>query len=127
MFDKIKSFLIIGIIMAILDYFYLSCISTFFKKVIYKIQGSQLNFKYIPAIICYLFLILSVQYFIISKKGNLFDAFILGICIYSVFELTNYATINEWPLQLVLMDTLWGGLLFSLTTFIYLKFFKIKN
>nr|UZT28794.1 DUF2177 domain containing protein [Nucleocytoviricota sp.]UZT29070.1 DUF2177 domain containing protein [Nucleocytoviricota sp.] len=127
MLKNLKIFIIIGIIMAILDYIYLNSISSFFKKAIYKIQKSPLVFKYVPAILCYFFLILSLFYFIISKNGNLLDAFILGVCIYGVFELTNYATISKWPLKLVIIDTLWGGILFSLTTFIYLKFFKIKN
>tara|TARA_B110000027_G_C16016188_1_gene254232 strand:+ start:333 stop:707 length:375 start_codon:yes stop_codon:yes gene_type:complete len=117
-------FIKIGLLLALLDYIYLSSISNFFKKTIYTIQKSQLKFRLIPTIFCYLLLILSIQYFIISKKGNILDAFILGVCIYGVFELTNYATISKWPFNLVLMDTLWGGILFSLTTFLYLKFLK---
>lgn len=127
MLKNLKIFIIIGIIMAILDYIYLNSISSFFRKTINIIQNSKLNIRFTPVILCYLLLIFSVQYFIISKKGNLLDAFILGICIYGVFELTNYASISKWPLKLVIIDTLWGGILFSLTTFIYLKFFKIKN
>lgn len=124
MLNNVKSFILVGIIMAFLDYIYLSSISDFFKKSILNIQKSKLNFRLIPAILCYVFLIFSLQYFVISKKGNLIDAFILGICIYAVFELTNYATIDKWPLRLVLIDSLWGGILFSLTAFIYLRFLK---
>ena len=124
MLNNVKSFILLGIIMAFLDYIYLSSISDFFKKSILNIQKSKLNFRLIPAILCYVFLIFSLQYFVISKKGNLIDAFILGICIYAVFELTNYATINKWPLKLVIIDSLWGGILFSLTAFIYLEFLK---
>lgn len=124
MLNNVKSFILVGIIMAFLDYIYLSNISDFFKKSILNIQKSKLNFRLIPAILCYVFLIFSLQYFVISKKGNLIDAFILGICIYAVFELTNYATIDKWPLRLVLIDSLWGGILFSLTAFIYLRFLK---
>lgn len=121
----LKSFIYIGIIMAILDYIYLNSISNFFKKTIFNIQHSKLNIRFTPVILCYLFLIFSIQYFIIFKKGNILDAFVLGISIYGVFELTNYATINKWPLHLVLIDTLWGGILFSLTTFIYFNVAKI--
>lgn len=125
MLNTLYVFIKIGLLMCIIDYVYLSTISKFFKKTIYEIQKSPINLKLIPTILCYIFLIFALQYFIICKKGNIVDAFILGICIYGVFELTNYATIDKWPLQLVVMDTLWGGILFSLTTFIYLKFFKI--
>ena len=125
MFNRIKTFLIIGLILGCLDIFYLSQILEFFKKTMKNIQKSEFNIRYIPALICYFFLILSIQYFIIYKNGSLADSFILGMCIYSVFELTNYATIKKWPIVLVIMDSLWGGLLFLITTFIYLKFFNI--
>ena len=124
MLNNLYTFTKIGILMAILDYIYISSISDFFKKTIYKIQKSSINLKLIPTILCYLLLIFSLQYFIISKKGNLLDAFLLGVCIYGVFEFTNYATISKWPLKLVIIDILWGGILFSLTTFIFLKFLK---
>lgn len=117
----IKSFIIIGLIMGILDYMYLSSISNMFKKMLYRIQSSNLSLKLVPTILCYIFLIFSILYFIIIKNGNIFDAFILGISIYAVYELTNYATIESWSLELVLIDTIWGGILFSLTTFLHNK------
>ena len=117
----IKSFIIIGLIMGILDYMYLSSISNMFKKMLYRIQSSNLSLKLVPTILCYIFLIFSIIYFIIIKNGNIFDAFILGISIYAVYELTNYATIDSWSLELVLIDTIWGGILFSLTTFLHNK------
>ena len=117
----IKSFIIIGLIMGILDYMYLSSISNMFKKMLYRIQSSNLSLKLVPTILCYIFLIFSILYFIIIKNGNIFDAFILGISIYAVYELTNYATIDSWSLELVLIDTIWGGILFSLTTFLHNK------
>ena len=117
----IKSFIIIGLIMGILDYIYLSSISNMFKKMLYRIQSSNLSLKLVPTILCYIFLIFSILYFIIIKNGNILDAFILGISIYAVYELTNYATIESWSLELVLIDTIWGGILFSLTTFLHNK------
>jgi uncharacterized membrane protein len=44
------------------------------------------------------------------------DAFLLGIVIYGVYETTSYALLKKWKLSIVLMDTLWGGVLFGLTT-----------
>ena len=140
----IKSFITIGIIMGALDYLYLSSIGDMFKKMIYRIQGScnpALKLKPIPTILCYFLLIYSIQYFIIGKNLNnnmnnnmnnknrnirwieiessILDAFILGFSIYGIYELTNYATIPGWSMELVIIDTLWGGILFSLTTMLY--------
>jgi uncharacterized membrane protein len=49
------------------------------------------------------------------------DAFILGVCTYGVYNTTNYALINDYPLRVMFTDTLWGGLLFAITAFIYYK------
>jgi uncharacterized membrane protein len=49
-------------------------------------------------------------------------AFILGFVIYGIYELTNAAIINKWGWKYVVMDTLWGGILYALVTYIALKF-----
>jgi len=65
--------------------------------------------------------VFSLNYFIISRKKPLIDAFILGIVIYGVYETTNYAILQKWSLFAVILDTFWGGLLFTLTTYIAYK------
>ena len=107
--------------MIVIDVAYLAVFGKFFNKAVYDLQGSKLKMRYIPAILCYLLLVFALNYFIISKKGKPFDAFILGLCIYGIYDLTNYATLNKWPLEMVLLDTLWGGTLLALTTFFYNK------
>jgi uncharacterized membrane protein len=69
-------------------------------------------------ILCYLFLIAGINYFIIMPKRSVFDAFLLGIVIYGVYETTNFTLLNKWPLNIAIIDTLWGGILFALTTYI---------
>ena len=64
--------------------------------------------------------------FIIQKYSNptlsvLKVSFLLGFLTYLIYDLTNYATIEKWPLYLVIIDSLWGGSLFSLTTFVTMK------
>lgn len=39
-----------------------------------------------------------------------------GVILYGVYECTNYAALAEWPLQLVVIDTLWGGLLYAMAS-----------
>jgi uncharacterized membrane protein len=41
---------------------------------------------------------------------------------YSIYNLTNKATINKWGFYESIIDTLWGGILFSLITFIITKY-----
>jgi hypothetical protein len=68
--------------------------------------------------LCYIFLIFALNYFIIQPKRSVNDAFFLGILIYGVYETTNYALFTKWSFLTVVIDTLWGGTLFALTTFI---------
>ena len=74
--------------------------------------------------VTYIFLIYGLHYFIISKHASIKDAFILGLVIYAVYEFTNYSIFKNWSIKTVCMDTLWGGILFSLTTFLTYQFQK---
>ena len=113
-----------ALIMLFLDYIYLSLNSNFYKNLIENIQKEKLKIKLIPTVFCYIFLVFSLYYFILKDKKKVFDAFILGLCIYAVFELTNFAIFNKWNIQAVFLDTIWGGILFSLTTYLTYKLVK---
>ena len=92
--------------------------NNFFNKLVYNIQGSFIKFNLMGAILCYILLIYGLNYFIISPKKTVMDAFILGVVIYGVYETTNYAIFDKWSLKAVILDTIWGGSLFALTTMI---------
>jgi len=107
--------------MLVLDSIYLKTFSGFFNDVVTKVQGSRIKLNLIGAILCYTLLVFSLNYFIISRKKPLIDAFILGIVIYGVYETTTYAILEKWSPLAVVLDTFWGGLLFTLTTYISYK------
>ena len=121
---NIKQIIISGVIMLLLDFVYLSTFSKFFSNIVYNIQNSKLKFKILGAVLCYIFLIFGLNYFIIEQKKPLLDAFLLGIVIYGVYETTSYALLDNWPLSAVVLDTVWGGVLFTLTYFLTLKIQK---
>lgn len=117
---NIKNIIVSAIVMLILDAIYLSSISDGFKKMIYNIQRTEMIFRIAPTIACYIALIFGLNYFILDsdRKDKVFDAFLLGLVIYTVYETTNYAVINKWKLNTVIIDSVWGGILFALTAFI---------
>jgi len=117
----VKPFIVIAIIMLVLDSIYLKTFSGFFNDIVTKVQGSKIKLNLIGAILCYTLLVFSLNYFIISRKKPLIDAFILGIVIYGVYETTTYAILEKWSPLAVILDTFWGGLLFTLTTYISYK------
>lgn len=110
--------LLFGAILFItLDFVYLHAISGHFQWQINKVQQSPLKVRYLGAALCYVFLIAGLHYFILKPKRPVSDAFLLGLVIYGVYETTNYALLKDWALSTVIIDTLWGGVLFALTTF----------
>lgn len=117
----IKQYIVTAIIMLLLDSLYLSTFSNFFNNIVTQVQGSKIKFKIVGAILCYIFLIFGLNYFIISANKPLSDAFLLGLVIYAVYETTSYALLDKWPFSSVVIDSLWGGILFTLTTHFWQK------
>lgn len=109
------------VIFVILDSIYLFMMKGYFDNQIKSIQGSIIKMNLLPAVLCYISLVFGLYYFIIKDKKPLLQAFLLGLVIYSVYETTNWALFTAWKPTTVLIDTLWGGILFTLTAFIYGK------
>ena len=110
--------LLSAIIFTSVDFIYLNLFKNYFDKQIQRVQGSQTKFNFLGAILCYIFLIIGINYFIIKPRKSVSEAFLLGIVIYGVYETTNYAIFKNWSLLTVIIDTLWGGTLFAITTYI---------
>jgi uncharacterized membrane protein len=116
MFDFIL--LVSAVIFIILDFVYLNVIKGYFNNQIKSVQGTPIQINYLGAALCYILLIVCINYFIIKPRKSVSDAFLLGIIIYGVYETTNLALFKNWSILTVIIDTLWGGLLFASTTYI---------
>lgn len=116
MFDFLL--LISSIVLIVIDFAYIRIIKNYFGNQIKNVQGSPMEINYLGAALCYLFLIIGINYFIIKPRKSISDAFLLGIIIYGVFETTNLALFKNWSIFTVIIDTLWGGILFASTTFV---------
>jgi uncharacterized membrane protein len=109
--------LIIAIILLVLDFIYISLNKKAFELQIADVQRVSMQLRPIGAIVVYAFLIFGLYWFIIREKKSVYNAFLLGLVIYAVYEFTNYALLKKWGLEIAIMDTLWGGALFVLTTY----------
>lgn len=116
--------LVSAIILVILDSFYLNTIKNYFSNQIKIIQGTPIQINFLATLLSYIFLIFGINYFIIKPNRNIQDAFLLGIVIYGVFETTSKALFIKWTWLTVLIDTLWGGILFVLTTLVTRQIFN---
>ena len=118
---NIKNLLVSGIILFLIDMIYISNISKKYGDMIQNIQGSPMKTKMGSGLICYIFLAFGVYYFIIKDNKKSSDAFLLGMIIYGVYNSTAHALIDKFDTKIAITDTIWGGILYYLTTEVYKK------
>ena len=91
------------------------------------------NINWTAAIIFYLIFIAGLVLFVISpamEKGSwvyaiLFGA-LFGFITYATYDLTNLATLKDWPLMVTIVDLIWGAVLAaSVSTITYFIASKI--
>ena len=113
--------------MLALDGLYLSNIGgPLFAKMVKGIQKEEMILNMYGVVGSYILLVLVLYKFIIMERRSPSDAFILGLCVYGVFDFTNIAIFKNYKWITGMLDTLWGGVLFYLVTFITYKILSIK-
>ena len=113
--------------MLTLDAVYFSNIGgPLFNPMIKNIQGEKMSLNQYGAIVVYVLMIFVLYKFIIMERRNPRDAFLLGFCIYGVFDFTNIAIFNKYKYFPAVVDMIWGGILFYITTWVTYKLLKIK-
>jgi|688.fasta_scaffold66747_3 uncharacterized membrane protein len=115
-----------ALIMLVLDGIFLGMNRDMFALQVAEVQRVVLEIRYLGAVLCYALLIFALYYFIIKDRRPVIDAMLLGFVIYGVYETTTYALLKKWKLQTMMIDTLWGGILFGLTTMITYKLTPIR-
>lgn len=88
-----------------------------YRESIKKATGHDTKLSFSGTILAYSALIFSFIYF--SKKlDNNIDMFVLGLCLYAVWNTTNMAIFKDWDYMVAIIDTVWGGILFGSTYYI---------
>lgn len=97
--------------------FYLKEMSSFSMT-----ENGSLKARIYPIVFIYLLMAFGFAYFINIASGFLFSNFLkgafFGLVLYGVYDLTNHALIKEFSLKLVLVDMLWGSILFGIVSLI---------
>lgn len=110
--------LIAAVLVVVIDSVYLNSIKGYFGKQIKSVQKSPMKLDMTATILAYVFIVFGINYFIIQKRASVTDAFLLGLVIYGIYEFTNKALFNKWTYTTVAIDTVWGGILFSVVTYL---------
>jgi uncharacterized membrane protein len=98
-----------------LDSIYIILVKEKFEDLIFHVQHVILHVKLLGVVLCYILLFFALYWFILRENKSPEEAFLLGLAIYGVYDSTNYATLKSWDPKFAIMDTIWGGVLFSLT------------
>ncbi len=113
----IVSYLLTSVVFFAVDMLWLGLIAKdLYRKYLGDFLSSQINWT--AAIIFYLLFIVGISIFAIYpavQKDSIFSAVILGALFgmftYATYDLTNLATLKDWPLQIVFIDIVWGAFL----------------
>jgi uncharacterized membrane protein len=119
------TYLISSILILTIDSIYLNFFKSYFANQVQSIQKSQMTINISGVVLSYLFIIFGFNYFVLGFNMNLSDSFLLGLVIYGIYEATNLAIFKNWKILSVIIDTIWGGLLFLITNFI-IKLIKLN-
>lgn len=119
-FSVLKSIIKFSFILLMVDLVYLTLMTGHFKKLVKDIQKSELSLKLVPTFFVYVSIVMAWYLFVErNSKQKVQDSFMLGVLMYGMYDLTNYAIFKNWDIKTVVIDTLWGGTLYSLSTYIY--------
>jgi len=125
----IKLFIISFVIFFAIDLIWLGVIAkNLYQKYIGKLLKKDVN--WVAAIVFYLLFIAGLVLFVLIPgvdKNSLSHVMIygalFGFITYATYDLTNLATLKDWPKEITLIDLAWGTFLgFSTSTISYLLF-----
>lgn len=130
----LKLYLIAFIVFFVIDLLWLGIIA---KNLYQQYLGHLLkaNVNWIAAIIFYLIFIGGLVFFAImpAVDKNLWTQALLlgalfGFITYATYDLTNLATLKDWPLMITIIDLIWGtslgALVSTITYFLYTGVFS---
>lgn len=120
----LKIYLVSFITFFAVDLVWLTLIANkIYKKYLGFIMSPSPN--WVAAILFYLLYIAGLVFFVIApaleKKSwsyALFAGMFFGLITYATYDLTNFATLKDWPLKITIIDLIWGSTLGATVSFL---------
>ena len=125
-----KFYAIALVIFLVIDMIWLGLIAkNIYSKYLGNLMAPKVN--WIAAIIFYLLFIVGLVFFVIepavaknSWSYALLAGMLFGLITYATYDLTNLATLKDWPITITFIDLAWGtslGGLVSMITFFLVR------
>jgi len=120
-----KEIAISSITFLVLDFIWIGFVmNNHFNKVVEDIQGSKLEAKIFPAILCYIVLIGGLNLFVIQRMNRKFDFLNIlslsvpfGLCVYGTYDFTTATIFTKWDMTTAFIDVIWGTTCSSISAF----------
>lgn len=128
----LKSFLTAIISFILIDFIWIGWISKAkYTEVITEIQGVDLEVRYGSALMVYILMALAIIVWVLPKikedpdhsdmnilKNSFKWGGMIGLLVYGIYNFTNNSIFRHWDIEVVVIDTLWGGFLFSIVSYL---------
>ena len=107
-----QALLATGISILALDAAWLTFRYDYHNNLFKSIQKSELKARILPAIFVYVVLSCAIYVWAIKDQKTLESAALqgalVGFILYGFYDLTNYATLTNWTLEMLTIDIMWG-------------------
>ncbi|MBF7097394.1 DUF2177 family protein [Alkalibacter mobilis] len=132
--QTLKMYVVTTIVFFAIDLLWLGLIA---KNIYQKYLGYLMkqNVNWVAAVIFYLIFVGGIVFFVVNpaveKKSFLYALTVggfFGFIAYATYDLTNLATVKDWPVFITIVDLLWGTFLSGSTSAItYLIYTSFLN
>ena len=120
--DYLKMYIVALLIFLAIDFLWLGLIArTFYQNQIGHLMAERVN--WVAAIVFYLLFVVGLVYFVLApslEAESIIRALLVGgffgFFAYATYDLTNLATLKDWPVLVTIVDLFWGAFLGSLTS-----------
>ncbi|KPK24990.1 MAG: hypothetical protein AMJ70_00050 [Dehalococcoidia bacterium SG8_51_3] len=115
--EIVLTYVLMAVVFLALDLFWLGLIAkNFYQKHLGRFFSDKVNWT--AAIIFYFLFVLGTMIFAVYPgvaQDSLMRAMIFGVLFglftYATYDLTNLATLKDWPVPIVIVDIIWGMVL----------------
>lgn len=119
------NYLQILVVMLVIDGAWLFVMRGFYQENLSHLMAKSPNWW--AAILFYVIYAVALEYLFLAgaDKKNVMETLqrmaVFGLVAYATYDLTNLATLKNWPVQLVVVDMIWGTVMTMVVGFVVLK------
>ena len=118
----VRNYVIALVVFLAIDMVWLTVIAKqFYAQKLGYLMAAKPNL--LAALLFYMLFIVGLQFFVLnpalasgSWKAALLPGLFFGLVTYATYDLTNLATIKDWPVVITLIDLVWGSFVSGITS-----------